>query len=64
VPRWDYACKHCGYVDTNVTLSNWREATNHVIICPRCGDRMERVPCAPNFTVKGYNAHNSYGVKK
>lgn len=72
-PRWDYLCKECGYVDTNVTFSNWREAIDHPVHCPRviihgeeweaCGKRMERVPSAANFTVKGYNAKTGYGSK-
>lgn len=28
-----------------------------------CGVEMVKVPAAPNFSVKGYNAKNHYGAK-
>lgn len=32
--------------------------------CDICGDRMERLPAAPNFKVEGFNARNGYANDK
>lgn len=62
MPRYDFKCPNCGTIRADVTVSNWRDAGGHVELCD-CGYEMAKVPSAPNFTVKGFNAKNHYGAK-
>lgn len=62
MPKYDYRCPSCGATRIDVWVSNYRDATNsrEPVIC-ECGHvGMEKLPCAPNFQVKGYNAGNGY----
>ena len=65
MPRYDFKCPNCGTIRADVTVSNWRSATGDEMPydCLDCGTRMVKLPSAPNFSVKGYNAKNHYGVK-
>ena len=65
MPRYDYACKN-GHVrkDVWVSIANTHLAAFGKIVditpCLECGEPLEKLPCAPNFTVKGFNAKNGY----
>lgn len=66
MPRYDYRCDNCGTV-REVTVSNWKDATDPLAgfmksTCD-CGGILEKMPAAPNFSISGYSARNSYGVK-
>lgn len=60
-------CDACGKIRTDVWVSSFRDANGVVDIAPcECGFatmRWIRLPSAPNFNVKGFNAKNNYGVK-
>jgi len=68
MPRYDMQCDACGRVRTDVWVSNWRDANGVIDIAPcECGFatmRWNKLPSAPNFSVKGYNAANGYGRKE
>jgi len=62
MPRYDFECAN-GHVRENVWVSSYRDALNApvgVSPCVECGLVMTKKPCAPNFTVKGFNAKNGY----
>ena len=62
-PVFDYRCIVCNRFRPDVQVSNWNDATaTHQETC-ECGGEMRKQPAAPNFTVKGFNAANSYGTK-
>lgn len=64
MPKHDYRCEGCGREKTDVWESNWSSSTGRKMpINCDCGLEMEKVPAAPNFNVKGFNARNSYGIK-
>lgn len=64
MPKFDFKCPSCSTVRSDVWVSNWTAATGRQMpINCECGKEMEKQPAAPNFTVSGYNAKNSYGVK-
>lgn len=63
MPRFDYRCENpdCQRLEPNVHV-----ATSDVALlrsCMACGFDMEKLPSAPNFSVKGYNAANGYTHK-
>jgi predicted nucleic acid-binding Zn ribbon protein len=63
MPRYDFKCTSCGKIRQDVWVSNFRDALNTRIMvspCDECGAWMEKLPCAPNFTINGYNAKNGY----
>ena len=66
-PRWDFRCPLCNSIRENVWVSSFRDATDiftGTMIAPcECGGTLEKMPAAPNFSIGGYNARNSYGVK-
>lgn len=62
MPRYDYACKN-GHVRKDVWVSHFSAQLDRrldISPCLECGEDLERQPCAPNFTVGGYNAKNGY----
>lgn len=63
MPKADFRCTVCDGERKDVTVSNWRSATGAQmpIHCPNCEAAMEKMPAAPNFVVKGFNAKNRYG---
>lgn len=63
MPRFDYQCESpdCAYIARNLYVP---VADVDVIrACPACGFDMQKLPSAPNFSVKGYNAANGYTHK-
>lgn len=66
MPRHDYKCPECG----RVAEFDKPEYAYCYCICigvpgvdlAMC-QKMERLPAAPNFTVKGYSAKNGYSTK-
>lgn len=68
-PRFDFRCTKCASLREDVWVSNFRDATDSfagtdIAPCVECGGTMEKMPAAPNFSVKGFNAKNHYGVKE
>lgn len=63
MPRFDFKCHPCDRIDTNVWVSVDAAAPNNRRTCYVCGALMEKLPAAPNFSVKGYNAANGYTHK-
>jgi len=62
MPQYDYQCIVCEKKRENVMVSNYRDAQGHLELC-ECGGEMRKLPAAPNFQVKGFNAANHYGAK-
>lgn len=60
MPRFDFKCQRCDRIDEDVWVSVSPHAPNHHRKCPMCGDDMERLPAAPAFVVRGFNAANGY----
>ena len=62
MPRFDFKCPACSALRKDVWLSTYRAGQDHVDIspCDQCGTPLEKVPAAPSFTVKGFNAKNGY----
>jgi hypothetical protein len=71
MPRFDFKCPLCGNVrhDVWVSLLNLerKDFGKDISPCLRmigdglvCGGILEKQPCAPNFSVKGFNAKNGY----
>lgn len=62
MPRYDFKCVN-GHVREDVWVSMFRAAQplppDFVAPC-ECGEPMLRQPCAPAFSVKGFNAKNGY----
>lgn len=62
MPRFDFRCQKCGALRQDVWVTNWTSATGRAMpINCECGAEMEKIPAAPNFSVKGFNAANRYG---
>lgn len=63
MPRFDYKCENpdCGRLEQNVHIPT--SNVLHTRSCAACGFDMEKLPSAPNFAVKGYNAANGYSAK-
>lgn len=62
MPLYTYRCELCGITeDIALRLAEYTPT----VPCRRldCDGTMVRVPTAANFTVKGFNAANRYGVK-
>jgi putative FmdB family regulatory protein len=57
--RFDYRCPACG-----VTYEDIASTQGTQVHCIQCGKMCERLPAAPNFAVKGYNARNGYTRKE
>ena len=63
MPRFDYRCPKCGnVVEMNAPL--W-EGAEMIPVCvmPGCTPEypaMEKLPAAPNFTIKGFSEKNGY----
>lgn len=58
----------CHQVRVDVWVSSFRDATGTfdakgLTPCECGSDAWEKLPAAPNFSVKGYSAKNNYGVK-
>jgi predicted nucleic acid-binding Zn ribbon protein len=65
MPRYDFECPKCKRVYPDKDFSNWRDASgDYMVACDDCEVRLVKLPCAPNFAVKGYNAANGYGRKE
>lgn len=57
MPRYDFQCRVCDTIvcDVFIPLGELTfRATLH------CKTQMIRLPAAPNFTIKGFNAANGY----
>ena len=63
MPRFDFYCHHCSKKWTDVWVSSIRDAQSAPRACSVCGADMEKLPAAPNFVLKGYNAANGYSTK-
>jgi len=66
MPRYDFRCPKCGTIRADVWVSNWKSASGDEMPfdCPKCETRMEKQPCAPNFSIGGkFTAKNHYGAK-
>jgi hypothetical protein len=61
--RWDFQCPTCKVVQT-FEFKNFEEMEKTTVTCDPDGScdgmRMVRLPSAPNFVVRGYNAANGY----
>lgn len=65
MPRFDYQCPKCGNI-VEMSAPHW--AGVECLPCcmmPGCfvekaPTTMEKLPAAPNFTIKGFNAGNRY----
>jgi predicted nucleic acid-binding Zn ribbon protein len=60
MPTFDYQCPNCGHTqECSIPLD---ELGFRAIYCGMCSVRpqMDRLPAAPNFTIKGFNAKNGY----
>ncbi len=55
MPTRDYICPWC-HKRFELTDKQARASA----ACPDCGTDAEKQPCAPSFTIKGYNARNGY----
>lgn len=60
MPRHDYQCPDC-----SLTIERPEDPTDPTVWCPYCAAgkilvRMEKLPSAPNFTIKGYSEKNGY----
>ena len=60
MPRFDFYCHRCSRKWTDTWVSSYRDAQDAPRPCPDCGTHMEKLPAAPNFAIKGYNAANGY----
>ncbi len=58
MPHYDFRCRECRAVDEHVVPSG-----TDTLVCERCGGVSDRLPAAPAFAVKGFNAANHYGLK-
>jgi hypothetical protein len=60
--RWDFQCPACKLIQTKA-FTNFEEMETIPVKC-YCdsfeGRDMVRLPSAPNFVVRGYNANNGY----
>ena len=63
MPRYDFGCKN-GHVRKDVWMSSYRDALGttklDITPCLECGEPLEKLPCAPNFYIGGFNAKNGY----
>ena len=57
MPIFDYVCSWCTHEERDLLVGSASE----LVTCANCGGPMDRLPAAPAFTVKGYNAKNGYG---
>lgn len=55
MPLYDFVCRGCGALRSDVLLSTSSSTGPEC-----CGTSMERQACAPSFHVKGYAAKNLY----
>jgi putative FmdB family regulatory protein len=56
---YDYKCWYCETTTESIEKVDVTE-----IKCPRCGHFAVRQMSAPNFRVKGFNAHNGYNLPR
>lgn len=63
MPRFDYQCENpdCQRTEQNVHVSTSDVAVERQ--CLVCLYPMVKLPSAPNFAVKGYNARSGYSRK-
>lgn len=60
MPRYEYFCPKCD-IDFEVDLP----VDHQKPACPSCKDtQVIKCMTSANFTIKGFNAKNHYGVKK
>lgn len=61
MPRYDFKCAN-GHLREDVWVSMSRAAQKpaYILECDICGQPMDKQPCAPNFSVSGFNAKNGY----
>ena len=56
MPMYDYQCP-CGHKFEENKMIDRRDEP---VICHKCGGQAYRMPAAPAFKVKGFNAENGY----
>lgn len=62
MPRFDFACLECGHKMIDVQL---KLHSTEVPRCLNCGSpKTFKLPSAPTFSVKGFNAANGYSEEK
>lgn len=63
MPRFDYQCDRpaCDHLDPNVYVPV--SDVSMLRACPICGSDMRKLPSAPNFVIRGYNAKSGYSRK-
>lgn len=61
MPRFEFWCPKC-----DITFdADQRLCDTDVPMCPQCKDNQsKKCITAPSFTVNGFSAKNSYGLKK
>lgn len=69
MPLYDWKCPTCGRVFEKVVV--WDYEANHAtpddpeaVMCMICHVLCERLPAAPAFVVRGFNAKNGYSGGK
>jgi predicted nucleic acid-binding Zn ribbon protein len=60
MPRFDFKCPTCRSIVRDVWISTPPSPGQLHRTCSHCGTELEKLPSAPNFVVKGYNAKNGY----
>ncbi len=60
MPRYDYHCSACAKTFMDVWVSTFREVQDSARNCTICAQPMIKLPSAPAFAIKGYNAKNGY----
>ena len=66
MPRYDYGCpiEGCTTRQLNVFVATWRAAEKHLPSfankCPEHQVPLMKLPSAPNFAIKGFNAKGGY----
>lgn len=64
MPLFSFKCQRCGQIEDRL-YGSWKQLSlKPAVRCSADGSRMERVPSASAFSVSGFNAKNSYGVKQ
>jgi len=63
MPRFDYYCPACDTTYPDLWVSTADVTKDR--FCPNedCGLVLDRLPAAPAFSVRGYNAKNGYSKK-
>ena len=61
MPTYDFWCKLCKQkIELHIPISG---PYYSLVVCPVCNTRLEEIPSAPAFTIKGFNEKNGYGSR-